>query len=63
MTREELDELRRLLRLRMRHAFGHSYQGAGQFGHAEANIEGFMRELERFIDAKVADEVRRKTTR
>jgi hypothetical protein len=60
MTNSELDELRRVLWLRLQHAFGHTLGSNGRYTHHEANVEGFLRELECFIDAKVAEAVRRK---
>lgn len=51
MTRkqEQVLEARRELRLRLGHAFQHGFDGK----HHHLNVDGFMRELERFIDAKI----------
>jgi len=53
----KVDELRRELRLRMGHAFGHGYPGGD---HHHMNIDAFMRELEKFIDAKIAEALNRR---
>jgi hypothetical protein len=54
MMANNIDDARRELRLRMGHAFGHSYNGPGQpLNHDHLNIDGFMRELERYIDARI----------
>lgn len=55
-----LDEARRELRLRMGHAFGHSYEGPNNFTHHHLNIDGFMRELERYIDLRIEEALRRR---
>jgi hypothetical protein len=48
--------VRRELVLRAKHAFGHSYEGARHPGtHHPLNIDGFLRELEMFIDAKIEE--------
>ena len=51
----KLEYARRELRLRMGHAIGHSFDPGmpGGITHASVNIDAFMRELERFIDAKI----------
>ena len=48
---DTVDYARRELALRMRHAFGHDMGGA----HHHLNLDAFMRELERFIDSKIAE--------
>jgi hypothetical protein len=54
-----LEDARRELRLRARHAFGHGLSRSPP-GPAEAHIESFLRELERFIEAKLDDEAMKK---
>jgi hypothetical protein len=54
MAADNIDDARRELRLRMGHAFGHSYGGQQQpLHHDHLNIDGFMRALERYIDARI----------
>jgi hypothetical protein len=50
----KIEAQRRELRLRMGHAFGHS-QGNSTFAHDHLNIDGFMRELEKYIDLRIEE--------
>ena len=47
-TYKERNELYRM----MRHAFGHDRPGGS---HSDINIDGFLNQLERFIDAKIQE--------
>ena len=50
------DEARRDLRRGMDHAFSHDRPGGA---HHHLNIEGFMNQLERYIDLRIAEALRR----
>jgi hypothetical protein len=50
-AKDKVDFQRRELKLRATHAFGHGFDGK----HHHLNLEAFLRELERFIDAKIEE--------